>query len=62
MSDKLSGGRVPCPKCGKKGVGYAKHPHAFGQKDYDRAACRYCKARFKIARKYLLSPTMVEQG
>ena len=44
----LSSGRVRCPKCGKKGLGYAAHPHAFGYKDYNRAECRYCKARFKV--------------
>jgi hypothetical protein len=49
-SDKptLQGGRVVCPKCGGKGVGYAPHAHAFGWKDYSRARCRYCKARFKV--------------
>lgn len=44
----LQSGRVPCPKCGRKGVGYANHPHAFGWKDYSRAICRYCRARFKV--------------
>ena len=39
--------RAKCQKCGKKGVGYAGHPHAFGYKDYTRLKCRYCNARFK---------------
>ena len=39
--------RAKCPKCGKKGMGYAGHPHAFGYKDYTRLLCRYCHARFK---------------
>lgn len=43
----LSRGRAVCPKCGRKGVGYAGHPHAFGWKDYTRATCRYCKASFR---------------
>jgi uncharacterized Zn-finger protein len=41
-------GRAPCPKCQRKGLGYANHPHAFGWKDYGRTRCRYCKAVFKI--------------
>ncbi len=41
-------GRAVCPRCGKKGVGYAPHPHAFGYKDYSRLRCRYCKATFKV--------------
>lgn len=45
---KLQSGRVECPKCGKKGVGYAPHPHATGWKNYDKARCRYCKATFKV--------------
>jgi transposase-like protein len=39
--------RGKCPACGKKGLGVASHPHAFGYKDYDRFACRYCKKTFK---------------
>lgn len=41
-------GREVCPKCKKKGVGYAGHAHAFGQKDYNRGRCRYCKAGFTL--------------
>ena len=48
---KLHGGRGVCPKCGKRGLGYAMHPHAFGHKDYTRASCRYCRATFKIKAK-----------
>lgn len=44
----LPKGRAPCPKCSKKGVGYAAHPHAFGYKDYSRASCRYCGATFVL--------------
>jgi uncharacterized Zn-finger protein len=47
----LHSGRVVCPKCGRKGVGFAPHPHAFGWKNYDQAKCRYCDARFKIREK-----------
>ena len=38
----------PCPKCNRKGLHFADHPHAFGWKDYDRVVCRFCKERFKI--------------
>ena len=44
MANKFKG--VKCPKCGKKGLSYAPHPHALGFKDYDRVACRWCNARF----------------
>ncbi len=37
---------LKCPKCGKKGLHYAKHPHAYGWKNYDKVSCRYCEARF----------------
>lgn len=43
----ISKGRHPCPACGRKGVGYAPHPHAFGHKDFNRFQCRYCKKTFK---------------
>lgn len=42
----LQTGRVKCPSCGRKGLGYAPHPHAFGYKDYSKAQCRYCHATF----------------
>ena len=45
--EQLGRGRAKCPKCGKKGLGYAMHAHAFGFKDYDRFRCRYCKKTFK---------------
>jgi len=48
VKPSLSSGRVVCLNCGKKGVGYARHPHAYGYKDYSRATCRYCQARFKV--------------
>lgn len=47
----LKSGRFPCKKCGRKGVGFAKHPHAQGWKDFDRAVCRYCRATFKVVEK-----------
>ena len=43
-------GRHPCPSCGKKGLGFAAHPHAYGHKD--RFICRYCKKVFKRKEKY----------
>lgn len=46
---KLKSGRAVCPRCGRRGLGFAPHPHAFGWKDYGRARCRYCYARFKLA-------------
>lgn len=45
-----------CPKCGRKGIGYAAHAHAFGWKDLGRAVCRYCRAAFKIADKVAEMP------
>lgn len=50
MTEKatLQSGRVKCPKCGRKGLGYAAHPHAFGYKDYKKTSCRYCGTTFKI--------------
>jgi len=50
-SATLQSGRVVCPACGKKGVGYAPHPHAYGWKDYSKARCRYCGKRFKVREK-----------
>ena len=43
---------MKCPNCGKKGLNYANHPHAFGYKDYDKIVCRYCQKRF-VAKKIL---------
>jgi hypothetical protein len=48
MDPVIKAGRAVCPKCSRKGVGYAPHADAFGWKDYSRARCRYCSARFKI--------------
>jgi len=39
----------PCPACGRKGLHYADHPHAYGHKDYGRIECRFCRASFKRA-------------
>ncbi len=47
----LRNGRLKCPECGKKGVGYANHPHAYGWKDYQKAHCRYCNTRFNVGKK-----------
>lgn len=44
----LNRGRAKCPACGRKGLGYAGHPHAFGHKDYSTASCRYCQKRFNL--------------
>lgn len=44
----LHRGRVKCPACGRRGMGYANHPHAFGHKDLDKAQCRYCRKTFRI--------------
>jgi len=40
--------KMPCPKCGRKGLHYASHPSALGYKDRDHAGCRFCHATFKI--------------
>ena len=55
---KLRSGRVLCPACGLKGVGYADHPHAFGLKDYGCARCRYCQQEFEPS---LFKPQQVQQ-
>jgi hypothetical protein len=47
----LRKGRHICPSCGKKGIGYAGHAHAFGYKDYDRFSCRYCKKVYRRKQK-----------
>lgn len=39
---------VPCPKCQRKGLHYASHPHAFGWKDRSRIEYRFCHARFTV--------------
>jgi DNA-directed RNA polymerase subunit RPC12/RpoP len=33
---------IKCPDCGKKGLRYADHPHAYGWKNYNKINCRYC--------------------
>ncbi len=48
---EMRSARQVCPKCTRKGVGYAPHPHAFGYKSYNRAVCRYCRAWFLILRR-----------
>ena len=40
-----------CPKCGKVGLRYPPHPHAFGHLDHERLVCRRpksCGARFSV--------------
>ena len=37
----------PCPKCGRKGLHLAAHPHAYGWKDSSRATCRFCGTTFR---------------
>jgi hypothetical protein len=40
--------KVPCPKCGRKGLHWPMHPHALGYKDHTAVECRFCHARFKV--------------
>lgn len=40
----------PCPKCGRKGLHHPMHAHAYGFKEYTKAECRFCGARFKLLR------------
>jgi len=49
---------VQCPKCGKKGLRIADHPHAFGYKDTDRACCRFCHTVYLRAK---LDPWLAKQ-
>lgn len=44
----LTNGRKECPNCGRKGLGFAPHPHASGWKDYNAARCRYCGVRYRV--------------
>lgn len=44
----VSAGRAECPKCHRRGVGFAPHPHAYGYKDRGRLICRFCRARFTV--------------
>jgi len=39
---------VKCPKCGRRGLHHPDHAHARGWKEYSKAACRFCHARFSI--------------
>lgn len=48
VTPELRKHRALCPKCARKGLGFANHPHAYGWRDYSRARCRYCEARFPI--------------
>ena len=49
--------KIPRPNCGRKGLHYASHPHAFGYKDYERVECRFCKKKFHIERKIHIEDT-----
>jgi hypothetical protein len=40
----------PCPSCGKKGLHYSDHPHAFGYKDYEHIERRFCKKVFNAGK------------
>lgn len=46
--DKLSAGRDVCPKCMRKGLGYARHPGAYNVRLHNRATCRYCHATLPV--------------
>ena len=41
----------PCPKCKKKTLAYANHPHAQGYKDTNRIRCRSCGKVFTLVAK-----------
>ena len=62
VKPSLSSGRVVCLKCGKRGVGYSSHPHAYGYKDYSRATCRYCQARFAVRNNSTPNKSAERQG
>lgn len=52
----------PCPKCGRKGLNYAPHPHAFGWKDYGHVKCQYCGGSFKLKPRPMRDATPRPQG
>ena len=39
---------IKCPKCGRKGLHHPDHTHAYGWKEYSKAVCRFCNARFNV--------------
>ena len=39
---------IKCPKCGRKGLHHPDHAHAYGWKEYSKAECRFCHARFRV--------------
>jgi len=42
--------KIPCPKCGRKGLHYLQDHHTAGweMKDYSQAECRFCYSCFPI--------------
>lgn len=62
MNDKKELRAVKCPKCGKKGLHYANHPHAFGWKDYSAIECRFCNTKFNASKliKYIEEHSKIE--
>lgn len=44
----LTKGRMACPKCERKGLGYSQHAGDARAKDYGIACCCYCHTRFRI--------------
>jgi hypothetical protein len=43
---KMNLQHTKCSGCGKKGLHYAGHPHAYGWKDTSVITCRFCHGRF----------------
>ena len=39
---------IKCRKCGRKGLHHPDHAHAYGWKEYSKAECRFCHARFRV--------------
>lgn len=62
MDNLIKAGRKICPRCLRKGVGYAPHPHLLGWKDFGRAVCRYCKHGFTIKDKPKIDEANDEKG
>jgi ribosomal protein L40E len=40
--------KVPCKKCGRKGLHHPMHPHAMNFHESGKLVCRFCGARFII--------------
>lgn len=43
--------KVPCKRCGRKGLHHPMHPHVMTFREMDKLECRFCHARYTIKEK-----------